>query len=128
VVDASSLAKVLLQEEGWEEVDLTDRTATLDHALIETLNAVWKAAIQGRLSEEDAMERVEALKLIGSGLLVFKAQDYFKRSIEIALAEKVTVYDAVYIALAEQLGAELQTSDAKQFLAAKKYVKAKLIK
>ncbi len=45
VVDASTLAKVLLQEEGWEEVELTTKTATLDHALIEVLNAVWKAVI-----------------------------------------------------------------------------------
>ncbi|MEM1658171.1 MAG: type II toxin-antitoxin system VapC family toxin [Candidatus Jordarchaeales archaeon] len=128
VVDASALAKVLLQEEGWEGVELTARTATLDHALIEALNAVWKAAILGKLGKDDAMERVEALKLISRGLLVFKAQEHFNRSMEIALAEKLTIYDAVYIALAEQLGTELQTSDTKQFYAAKKYVKAKLIK
>lgn len=127
VVDASALVKVLLQEEGWEEVGLTARTATLDHALIEAANAVWKAVIQGRLDEEDAMDRVEALKLVGKGLVIFRAQDYLNRSMEIALAEKITVYDAAYIALAEQLGAELQTSDAKQFEAAKKYVKARLI-
>lgn len=45
VVDASALAKVLLQEEGWEEVDLTGETVTLDRALIEAPNTVWKATI-----------------------------------------------------------------------------------
>ncbi len=81
-----------------------------------------------RLHSSEPLDRVEALKLIGKGLVLFRAQDFFSRSMELALTEKITIYDAVYIALAEQLGAELQTSDAKQFEVAKKYVKAVLIK
>nr|MDO8063151.1 type II toxin-antitoxin system VapC family toxin [Candidatus Freyrarchaeum guaymaensis] len=127
VVDASALAMVLLQEEGWERVQLTGETATLNHALVEVLNALWKAAVRGRLDEDDAKERCGALTLLARGLHVFKAEDYLERSLSIALSEKVTVYDALYIALAERLGAKLQTSDARQFEAARKYVKAELI-
>jgi len=127
VIDASALAKVVLQEEGWESVPLTSKTATLDYALIETLNAIWKAVVQKRLDEGDAKERTEALKYFGKSLLLFEARNYLKRGLEIALGEKITVYDALYIALTEELRAEFYTSDAKQFEASKKYVKAKLI-
>lgn len=127
VIDASALAKVVLQEEGWESVPLTSKTATLDYALIEALNAIWKAVVQKRLDEEDAKERTEALKYFGKSLLLFEAKNYFERGLEIALSEKITVYDALYITLAEVLRAEFYTSDVRQFEAAKKYVKAKLI-
>ena len=127
VIDASALAKVVLQEEGWESVPLTSKTATLDYALIETLNAIWKAVVQKRLDKEDAKERTEALKYFGKSLLLFEARNYLKRGLEIALGEKITVYDALYIALAEELRAEFYTSDVRQFEASKKYVKAKLI-
>ncbi|MCO6040971.1 type II toxin-antitoxin system VapC family toxin [Thermococcus alcaliphilus] len=127
VIDASALAKVLLQEENWESVPLTEKTATLDYALVEALNAIWKAVIQKRLDEEDAKDRTEALKYLAKSLLLFEAKNYFERALEIALKEKITIYDALYIALAEELKADLYTSDVKQFEAAKKYVRTKLI-
>ncbi|NJE47879.1 PIN domain-containing protein, partial [Thermococcus sp. GR7] len=110
-----------------EAVPLTSKTATLDYALVEALNAIWKAVVQGRLNEEDARERTEALKYLTGGLLFFEARNYFEHGLEIALKEKITVYDALYIAFAEELKAELYTSDVKQFEAAQKHVRTKLI-
>ncbi len=127
VIDASALAKVVLREESWESVPLTSKTATLDYAFIEALNAIWKAVVRKRLDEEDAKERTEALKYLSKSLLLFEAENYLERGLEIALSEKITVYDALYIALAEELRAEFYTSDVKQFEAAKKYVKARLV-
>ncbi|MDI3476223.1 MAG: hypothetical protein PWQ79_2059 [Thermococcaceae archaeon] len=128
VIDASALVKVILQEEGWEEVPLTPKTATLDYALVESLNAIWKAIVRGRLEERDGKERIEALKYLAEGLLLFEARDYFERGLEIALSERITVYDALYIALAEEIEAKFYTSDVRQFEAAQKYVKAELIR
>ena len=127
VIDASALAKVVLREESWESVPLTSKTATLDYAFIEALNAIWKAVVRKRLDEEDAKERTEALKYLSKSLLLFEAENYLERGLEIALSEKITVYDALYIALAEELRAEFYTSDVKQFEAAKKYVKTRLV-
>ncbi len=127
VIDASALAKVVLREESWESVPLTSKTATLDYAFIEALNAIWKAVVRKRLDEEDAKGRTEALKYFSKSLLLFEAENYLERGLEIALSEKITVYDALYIALAEELRAEFYTSDVKQFEAAKKYVKARLV-
>jgi len=124
VVDASSIAKVVLQEEGWESVPLTIDTATLDISFAEVANAVWKAVLQGRVSVDGARRKIEALKMIADAIMVFKAVDYLERALEIALKERITVYDAVYIALAEDKSAVLHTCDREQYSAATKYVKA----
>ena len=124
VVDASSIAKVVLQEEGWERVPLSVDAATLDYSFVEVANAVWRAVLQGRVSTEGARRKVEALKLIASALVAFRAVDYLERGLEIALTERITVYDAAYIALAEDKNTTLYTCDKDQYTAARKYVRA----
>ncbi|ASJ14694.1 type II toxin-antitoxin system VapC family toxin [Thermococcus radiotolerans] len=127
VVDASVLVKVLLKEPGWEEIELDSSTATLDYAFVEGMNAIWKAIRRGRATEEAGRNLITVLKLIGEGMLTFEAQNFFERGLEIALGENITIYDALYIALAEVLNAEFLTADEKQYLAAKNYVKAMLV-
>ena len=127
VVDASVLVKVVLKEPGWDEIELDSNMATLDYALVEGMNAIWKAIRRGRIAEETGKTLIAVLKLIGSGMLTFEARNFFERGLEIALKENVTIYDALYIALAEALKAELLTADEKQYYAAKNYVEAKLL-
>jgi predicted nucleic acid-binding protein len=123
VVDASSIAKVVLQEEGWERVPLSVDAATLDYSFVEVANAVWRAVLHGRVSAEGAGGKVGALKLMANALVVFRAVDYLERGLEIALAERITVYDAFYIALAGDKGGALYTCGKEQYTA-KKCVKA----
>ncbi len=128
VVDASVLVRVLLKEPSWEEIELDSSTATLDYAFVEGMNAIWKAIRTGRATEEAGRNLITVLKLIGEGMLTFEAQNFFERGLEIALEENITIYDALYIALAEALNAEFLTADEKQYLAAKNYVEAKLLR
>ena len=128
VADASVLVKVLLKEPGWEEISIDQNTATLDYALVGGMNAIWKAVKRGRATKEAGGNLIMALKLLGAGMLIFEAKNFFERGLEIALEEDVTIYDALYIALAEALSAELHTADEKQYYAARNYVKARLIK
>jgi predicted nucleic acid-binding protein len=46
--------------------------------------------------------------------MVFKVVDYLERALEMALKERITVYDAAYIALAEDKSTVLYTSDREQ--------------
>ena len=127
VADASVLVKVLLKEPGWGEISIDQNTATLDYALVEGMNAIWKAVKRGRVTKEASRNLITALKLLGAGMLIFEAKNFFERGLEIALKESITIYDALYIALAEALSTELHTADEKQYHAARNYVKAKLI-
>ena len=71
--------------------------------------------------------KIEALKMIADALMIFKAEDYLERGFDTALKEKITVYDAMYIALAEDKGATLFTSGRRQYDAAKGYVRTILV-
>ena len=128
VIDASALVKVVLQEPGWEEVPTEPHVATLDYALVEGMNAIWKAVRRGELTTEQGRVKVTVLKTLGSSITLFDARSFFERGLEIALKENITIYDALYIALAEALKAELLTADEKQYYAAKNYVEARLIR
>ncbi|MFA4647673.1 type II toxin-antitoxin system VapC family toxin [Pyrococcus kukulkanii] len=127
VIDASILVKLILKEEGWEQIELTPNTVTLDYAFVECINAIWKAVRLNRIPRESITERLEVLKLVRNSIIVAKVDDFFERGLEIALEEGIAVYDAFYIALAESLEARLVTADEKQYNAAKNYVPAKLV-
>ena len=120
MVDASALAKYLLREEGWAEVSryLRERRPlyTVDHALKELANSVWKHARLRRLIDAaTAINLMKAfMRLIESGAIIVEGEDkYLGRALEIALDTGLTVYDALYIAQAERHG-ELLTSDRRQ--------------
>jgi predicted nucleic acid-binding protein len=128
VADASVFVKVLLKEPGWENIRLDSDTATLDYALVEGMNAIWKAVRRKELSLEQGKIKITVLKTLGSSLAIFEAGNFFERGLEIALKENITIYDAPYIALAEALNAELHTADERQYRAAQNYVRAKLVR
>ena len=128
VIDASVLVKVLLKEPGWEGGTIDPETATLGYALGEGMNSIWKAVKQGRTTNEGAKNLITVLKLLGGGMLLFRAENFFERGLELALSENITIYDALYIALAEALKAEFHTADERQYYAAQNYVNAKLVR
>jgi len=128
VIDASVLVKVLLKEPGWESVTIDPEMATLDYALVGGMNAIWKAVKQGRTTNERAKNLINVLKLLGDSMLLFRAENFFERGLEIALSENITIYDALYIALAEALKAEFHTADERQYYAAQNYVIVKLVR
>ena len=125
VIDSSALAKYLLREEGWRGVEkyLLKPTYSIDHIVKEVSNAIWKHAIvHGYISKDIALNVYSLLKrLIEEEIIVLETQEkYIDKAIEIALDNKITVYDALYIAQAISYG-ELVTSDKVQAIVAEKY-------
>ncbi len=119
VVDASLIAKLVLREEGWEKVlELLKREEayTVDHALKEVLNAVWKACrLRGLISRREAEEKLRVLEVLAEKVIVVEEESrYLRDAFRIALETGLTLYDSLYVAQAAAKRATLATSDARQ--------------
>jgi predicted nucleic acid-binding protein len=117
VIDASTLAKFILKEEGWEEVaeQLKAGTLSLDLVVKEVANAVWKRFRQGAVSREEAKSMLNALKEIQERAIKIEEElTYLDGAAEIAFNRDVTIYDSLYIALAKEKGLKLLTVDETQ--------------
>ncbi len=122
VIDASSLAKYILREEKWEEVEryLASETCSLSLALAEVSNAIWKhCIIYSVVSTEEAEIMFKALNETVEVITYEPLENYMSRAQKIAIEESITLYDALYIAQAEKYG-RILTSDGKQKNSAEK--------
>lgn len=124
VVDASAIIAFFLREEGWMELSkYMVRTVSIDHVVKEFYNAVWKAVIvYRRMSVEEAYRVIDLFKsYLSRNMEVRAEEDYLDKALKIALENGVTVYDALYVALAVYEGKPLLTLDEKQRESSKKY-------
>ncbi len=121
VIDASSLAKLVNREEGWEAVVdiLRDGCYTVDLAVKEVLNSIWKRVIWGEL-DSDMGERLASSFLENLMVKLESQEPLYLDAYKLAVGHGITVYDALYIVLAKRLGAVLVTSDKVQGEASKK--------
>jgi predicted nucleic acid-binding protein len=130
VIDTTVIAAYILKEPGWEKLsELLVRAATVDMAIKESLNSVWKTYARGSISGESARAKAKALlELAESGLEIVDEKKLFKRSFEIACSENLSVYDALFLSLAETRDAVLYTLDEEQAEKARKLaIRVKLV-
>lgn len=118
VIDSSALAKYLLREECWEEVEkyLLKPTYSVNHIVKEVSNAIWKhTVIRKYIPRSTALTVYSQLKkLIEEEIIVLEPQEkYIDKAFNIAIDNNITIYDALYIAQALKYG-KLLTSDKKQ--------------
>jgi predicted nucleic acid-binding protein len=123
IVDASVAVKWVLSGEPFEEkaVMLKDRHVSRRVTLFapsfmvqEVANSLWKAIIRNRITQIAAKEALENL----NGLtLEFRELNWSHASetLDIACKLDITVYDAAYLFLANQLDADLITADDKLY-------------
>lgn len=128
LLDASAVVKFILGDEN-EGVDRIFDNSVLDLTFYEAANSFWKAAaLQDRISEEDAEEAANILTALREEVEVIPVQDLSSGKImEIALAEEITYYDSSYIAGAAEKEIPLVTQDGELSEKAKKYVEVEKI-
>jgi predicted nucleic acid-binding protein len=117
VVDASVLVKWFLHEKeadrdralALRELHISGRSTIFipQLALLEVLNVVRFAPKAKEEDGEMALETLHDLHLETKPLEV----DLLRKANAIAWAYKITIYDALYVALAEQVGYPLITAD-----------------
>lgn len=118
VADASVVLKWVLPAEPGTEAALAlrsrhmsgvDRIAAPVLLYHEVANVL---ALTPRLTEAEALEACESLKL--SGLAVYApGVRQMQRAVELARQARLSAYDAAYVALAETLGCDLVTADVR---------------
>lgn len=124
VVDASALIAFFLREEGWSELaGHMVRTMSLDYAVKEFYNAVWKAvSIKKKISSEEALRCISLFKkYLDKNMQLIREEEYLDRALEIAFKEGITVYDALYISLAIHQNKPILTLNKKQREVSRKY-------
>jgi predicted nucleic acid-binding protein len=131
LLDSSILVKLVVNEQGSEKARETVKKHlrggyqlhTVDLALPEALNALWKhVTIHRDLSEKQAEHVIEDLQKIYNGLNIVSSHDVPLRAFQIAVNNRLTVYDALFIAAAIYKSAKLFTADGVLFKASEKHV------
>ncbi len=117
VVDSSVAVKWLLTEADTPEAlqvfdrttDAGGRLVVLDLAIVEITNAVWKRHHRRQLTRFQADERLNALA--GWPVEVRPARPLLRPAFAIAADYDRSVYDALFVALAADLGVTGVTAD-----------------
>jgi predicted nucleic acid-binding protein len=96
---------------------------TLDLAIYESLNAIWKEYfLLHRLDEETTRRLVSVLKEVFNILSIVDISGYENEVFEFAVKEELTIYDAAYLYYAIRNELILVTDDRKLREKAKQYV------
>jgi len=91
---------------------LLEEIVTLDPAVKEVANVLWKKVIRGEMGLENAVSIVE--DLVSGVIPLYRQEQFLSEALRIATRNRITVYDSLFIALAKYLGAALVTLDKGQ--------------
>ncbi len=116
VLDASVAAKWVLPEPHADRALALLRTVQTLHApahwMAEAANALWaRVVIRRELGADEIRPRIAFL--VGAPVQVTALSDILTEATALALELRSTVYDALYVALAEKLDLPLITADRK---------------
>ena len=117
VIDTSALIKYVITE---EYSDLVRHIVSLheaseiqliapDFLYVECANVLWKNALRTRDPIEDVIAALNNLR--GINIHLVPQDDILEDALRLALNMEITVYDALYCALAQRESAEIITED-----------------
>jgi predicted nucleic acid-binding protein len=112
VVDASVCAKWVVEEDHSARAIsllLYDARHAPDHWQAEAVNVLWSKVFKGDLTSTDAEERMMAL--LRAPVAGTPVAGLMPRAFAISVANAVTIYDSLYLALAEKRNISLVTAD-----------------
>lgn len=116
VADSSAISKVFLRERGWENVFeyfKKESVLTLNHALKEVANAIWKQYRSNKIEASKAIILFNLLKeFIKSGIILLENDDlYLEKAFKLAIEKGLPFYSSLFLVFALEKRATLLTSD-----------------
>ena len=116
VIDASAIVAYLLREPLHETIEqylLNDDVHSVDFVLVECASAILKALRRNRLTEEKAKTLIEILKDIEPIITYHSSSALIVRAFHGAHTHGGSLYDWLYLSLAEELDAVFLSTDQK---------------
>ncbi|MFQ6075506.1 MAG: type II toxin-antitoxin system VapC family toxin [Candidatus Bathyarchaeia archaeon] len=118
-LDSNIYASIIVRDEFYDKclelvrTHVTTGIATVDLAFVEAANALWKSvSVLKRIPPDEAEPRVEALKrLLRKTSTIHTSEELLDEAVRVATQHDITVYDALYIALARKLDVRLASTD-----------------
>lgn len=119
IIDSSALSAIMLREERAGRIIrlvTEDKPYTLPLAIKETINAALKRYTRKELTYEEVQKIAEQLLMLTSrnALTIINQDRYVAKAVKIAAENKITIYDAIFIAAAQETEDILLTLDEKQ--------------
>ena len=99
----------------------------MDIALAECLNVIWKHTnLLKDLSPKEASLAIEDLTKLYDDLAITSTRELKDQTMQIAISQNITVYDALFIAASQKINATLYAADKKLCAETDKLIKLKL--
>ena len=121
-IDASALVAFVLREEGWEVAEDVLRSApsSLELLPLEAANAILTARKRKRLTPAESNDALRTVhRICERGVTLHPPTPLLPEAWQIAEKHGLTVYDAVYLALARRESVPLASGDTAQIRAAR---------
>ena len=117
VLDSSVIAAIFFKEEASEraeEVSENHDLTTIDIAVPEVANVAWKRVIFFNEPREITLIALNrCIDFIMNVCKTVASQELLENAFEIAVSDRITVYDALFVAASERENAPLLTLDEK---------------
>ena len=131
ILDSSVIAAIFFKEDfsGRAETAAENyKLITVDLAIAEVANVAWKRVMFFDESKEIALKALRrGIDFITSVCEVISTQKLLEDAFEIAIEDKITIYDSLFIAAAEREKVPLLTTDGKLYEKIKSKRNVKLI-
>ena len=118
IVDSSVLFALFFPEEysDWSEemIKEYEELHVLELVFLETSNAAWKRIVIFKQPSNIVLENLRLLhKFINDTCIIHRDIDYLQRAIKLSIKLGITIYDSLFLAIAEKYKTKVLTIDKK---------------
>ncbi len=119
ILDSGVIAAIFFKEaisEKAEKVAESHSLITMDLAFIEVANVAWKRVVIFKESKELMLKSLKSSSdFISRACDVIASKELLENAFNIAVIEKITIYDSLFVAASEKEKVPLITADGKLY-------------